>query len=165
MSFYTEIIKADTRFRSLDTVRDLALLEPETRAAVEGIIADAKQLHRIDLIVTETYRSAERQQQLFQQGATKLQAVGVHHFGLAADFAKLVDGKASWAGDWSFLAELADRHELIWGGNWGAPGAKHSFVDSDHVQRCALADQRRLFAGIWYPDVHYDPCALVRSTT
>lgn len=152
-----------SRFRSTDCIRDLALLEPETRAAVEGIITDAKQLG-IELIVTETYRSVERQEQLFRQGATKLQAVGVHHYGLAADFAKLVDGTASWSGDWSFLGELAERHELIWGGTWGTPGP-HSFVDSDHVQRCALADQRRLFAGIWYPDGDYDPCAPARNIT
>lgn len=164
MSFYTEVIMADPRFRSTESIRDLALLEPETRAAVEGIIADAKQ-QGIDLIVAETYRSAERQQMLFQHGATKLQAVGVHHYGLAADFARLVDGKAFWSGSWAFLGELADRHELIWGGNWGTPGMAHSFVDFDHVQRCALADQRRLFAGIWYPDVNYDPCAPARSTT
>jgi len=30
---------------------------------------------------------------------------------------------------------------MIWGGDWGAPHIKHSFVDSVHVQRCTVARQ------------------------
>lgn len=151
MNFYDQTIKTDPRFHSALPCRDLALLEPITRAAVLNIIAEAKS-DGIELSVTETYRSAERQVLLFNQGATKLREVGVHHYGLACDFCKLIEGKPSWAGDWSFLRDLAEKHGLISGLDWGEPSVRHSFVDPDHVQRVQIQDQERLFSGVWYPD-------------
>jgi hypothetical protein len=151
MSYYTDVIQDDARFHSTAACRDIWLLEPVTRAAVQAIIADAAAAG-IVLFVTETYRSCERQQQLFAAGGTHLRTVGVHHYGLACDFAKLIDGVASWAGDWGFLCGLAVAHGLICGGDWGEPNVPHSFRDFDHVQRCTLAQQDELFAGAWYPD-------------
>jgi len=155
MSFYTDVIQKDARFRTIDAVRDLAMLEPVTRAAVQAIIADAAAAG-IQLVVTETYRSLERQQNLFEHHATQLRDVGVHHYGLAADFCKLIGGQASWAGDWAFLRDLAAKHGLISGLDWGTPGP-HSFVDPDHVQRISVADQKRLFAGTFFPAEDYNP--------
>jgi hypothetical protein len=157
-NFYLDVIKKDKRFLSTNVIKDPALLEPTTRAAVKAIIADA-QTHGMNLMIFETYRSQERQQLLFDQGATKLKVVGVHHYGLACDLVKNVGGAPSWKGDFSLLGILAKAHGLIWGGDWGKPGIPHSFVDSDHVQRCSLADQVRLFNGSWYPDANYDPYA------
>jgi hypothetical protein len=159
MSFFTDVIQNDPRYVSSLPCKDMALLEPVTRAAVQAIIADAA-AQGITLIVTETFRSEARQQALFQQGATQLRTVGVHHYGLAADFAKIIDGKASWAGDWSFLRDLADRHGMISGLDWGQPAVKHSFVDPDHVQRCSVAEQTGLFAGTWYPS---DPTDILNA--
>ncbi len=162
-TFYQDVILRSTLFNSEATIRDLAMLEPVTRQAVQNIIGDAMQLEPpIRLVVTETYRSAKRQQQLFRQGLTKLDGltpakVGVHHFGLAADFAKVVNGLAAWGGDWSFLRTLAERHGLISGLDWGEPGIRHSFVDPDHVQRVQLTEQPILFAGAWYPPDGYRP--------
>jgi hypothetical protein len=34
---------------------------------------------------------------------------------------------------------------------------KHNFVDSVHVQRCTVAREGDLFAGLWYPDETYNP--------
>src|SRR5689334_23211962 len=65
--------------------------------------------------------------------------------------------KTSRASDFAFLGRLAKKHRLIWGGDWGSRGASHKFVDSVHVQRCAMARQKALFAGTWYPDQDYDP--------
>lgn len=133
------------------------MLEPVTRAAVAQIVADAKLLG-YELIVFETFRSEERQQQLFAQKATYLQNVGVHNYGLACDLVKLIGGQPSWKGDFSFLGALARKHNLIWGGDWGAPGQPHSFIDAVHVQRCAISQQKNLFSGTWYPDIFYNPC-------
>jgi len=154
MSFYDEVIQADPRFHTLDCVRDMNLLEPVTRAAVEAIMADAA-ARGITLEVTETYRSQERQRHLYASGATQLQTAGVHHYGLAADFCKIIDGKPSWAGDWQFLCQLAEAHGLISGGDWGQPTVAHTFRDFDHVQRVSVADQNPLFADNWYPDASY----------
>jgi hypothetical protein len=155
-NFYTDVISPDPRFNSVARVADLSLLEPITRQLVQGIVSAAQQMG-IEIMAFETYRSQARQQQLFSQGATKLQTVGVHHYGLACDIVRVAGGEPSWKGDFSFLGQLAHSSGLIWGGDWGAPNIHHSFVDNVHVQRCTVARQGDLFSGNWYPDDVYNP--------
>ena len=155
-NFYTDVISHDPNFNSVSRVFDPNLLEPITRDLVQNIIIAAGKMG-IALMVYETYRSQARQQDLFNNGATKLRQVGVHHFGIACDIVRVVAGEPSWKGDFSFLGQLAHSAGLIWGGDWGAPQIKHSFIDSVHVQRCTVARQADLFAGDWYPDDAYNP--------
>jgi hypothetical protein len=155
-NFYSEVISMDARFGALNRVFDPALLEPVTRQLVQRIVTTAQRMG-IPLMIYETYRSPQRQQDLFSNGATRLRAVGVHHYGLACDLVRSVGGEPSWKGDFSFLGQLAQGCGLIWGGDWGAPHIKHSFVDSVHVQRCTVARQGDLFAGRWYPEESYNP--------
>lgn len=155
-NFYTDVIQKDPRFNSVERVADSALLEPNTRMRVQAIIEDAR-AEGIALMVYETYRSQARQQFLFHQKVTQLQTVGVHHYGLACDIVKVVQGEPSWKGDFTFLERLAQKHGLIWGGNWGYPDPFKGFQDLDHVQFCSLARQKALFQGTWYPDQTYDP--------
>jgi hypothetical protein len=155
-TFYTDVISADTRFGTVSRVADPSLLEPMTRRLVEGLVASAHQMG-IEVMIYETYRSQNRQQALFENGASKLRTVGVHHYGLACDIVRVVSGEPSWKGDFSFLGQLAHSNGLIWGGDWGDPNIKHSFIDSVHVQRCTVARQGNLFAGAWYPDDTYNP--------
>jgi hypothetical protein len=155
-NFYTDIITKDRRFNSTEPISDLALLEPVTRGKVQQIIANAA-VQGVKLMVYETYRSQERQQLLFQQKATQLQTVGVHHYGLACDLVKDIDGHPSWKGDFKFIQKLAKNNGLIWGGDWGKLGTKPKFYDPGHVQRCTVVRQRTLFGGKWYPDESYDP--------
>jgi hypothetical protein len=162
-NFYTDVIMKDARFKSPNRLADPELLEPGTRKLVAEIM-DAAAKRGIPLMVFETYRSQERQLALFNQGASKLKTVGVHHYGLACDLVKSINGEPSWKGSFDFLGELAHEHELIWGGDWGSPGAPHTFIDADHVQRCSLMRQNTLFAGTWYPDEAYDPYADRRVT-
>jgi hypothetical protein len=155
-NFYTSVIAHDPRFESVARVADPSLLEPTTRQLVNSIVSAAHQIG-IEIMIYETYRSQNRQQELFNHGATKLKKVGVHHYGLACDIVRVVSGEPSWKGDFSFMAHLAQSCGLIWGGDWGAPNIKHSFIDSVHVQRCTIARQGDLFAGTWYPDELYNP--------
>ena len=155
-NFFTDVISHDPRFASATRIGDASLLEPTTRQLVEGIVSAAHQMG-IELMIYETYRSQDRQQELFNQGATKLRTAGVHHYGLACDLVRTVGGEPCWKGDFSFLGHLAQSCGLVWGGDWGAPNIKHNFVDSVHVQRCTVARQADLFAGIWYPDGTYNP--------
>lgn len=149
-NFYQDVISTDPRFASITRISDVMLLEPITRAAVQAIIAGAAR-QGITLVAFETYRSQQRQSALFAQGATQLQTVGVHHYGLACDLVCLVGGELSWKPDYSFLGPLAKANGLVWGGDWGEPSVRHSFVDLDHVQRCSVSQQDELFAGTWYP--------------
>lgn len=155
-SFYDDVIKKSKLFASPKRVASLDLLEPIFRAKVQAILDDAA-AHDIKLMMFETYRSQTRQQQLYNEGASKLKMVGVHHYGLAADIVYLRGGEPSWKGDFNFLGQLARAHQLIWGGNWGYPQTPHSFVDSDHVQWCTVGRQAALFRGEWYPAAGYDP--------
>ncbi|MGC2170700.1 MAG: M15 family metallopeptidase [Candidatus Sulfotelmatobacter sp.] len=155
-NFYTDVISPDPRQDSADRIADASLLEPTMRKLVEGILLAAQQMG-IEVMIYETYRSKQRQQALFENGATKLRAVGVHHYGLACDIVRVVSGEPCWKGDFSFLGQLAHGSGLIWGGDWGAPDIKHSLVDCVHVQRCTVARQGDLFAGTWYPDQNYNP--------
>jgi hypothetical protein len=155
-NFYTDVIARDPRFESVARVADSSLLEPTTRQLVNSIVSAAHEIGT-EIMIYETYRSQNRQQELFNHGATKLKKVGVHHYGLACDIVRVVSGEPSWKGDFSFMAHLAQSCGLIWGGDWGAPNIKHSFVDSVHVQRCTIARQGDLFAGRWYPDETYNP--------
>ena len=160
-NFYTDVIMADPRFNSTKRIADPEILEPTTRDLVQAIITDAA-ANGLKLMIFETYRSQARQQALFNQGATKLKQVGVHHFGLACDLVKDINGQPSWKGDFSMLGALAKHHKLIWGGDWGTPGSVHTFVDTDHVQRVTIGRQASLFSGDWYPDANYDPYADLR---
>jgi hypothetical protein len=161
-NFYTDTIQRDPRFNSDKRVADVNLLEPRTRAMVQQILAASAQAGQ-PLLVFETFRSQARQEALFNQGASTLKKVGVHHYGLACDIVKNVGGDPSWKGSFDFLRQLAKDAKLIWGGDWGTPKQHHSFVDSDHVQRVTIGRQDGLFAGTWYPDDNYDPYAELGS--
>ena len=156
MSFYNDVIMIDERAHSTKVVDDLDLLEPVMRQIVASIIMDAKK-KGVEYMVFETFRSKERQLQLYKQGASKLKNVGVHHYGLACDIVRSIDGQPSWKGDFSLLGKLAHAYGLIWGGDWGDPEKKHPFLDVYHVQRCTIQRQPMLFKGTWYPDADYNP--------
>lgn len=153
-NFYTDVIARDPRFDSPLPCRDVALLFRGFRAAVAALVADAA-LMGIALIVTETFRSTALQAHDEAVGASELK-VGVHHFGLAADFARVEAGKADWtAKDYFFLGPLCEKHGMVWGGNWGDPAnlpEDPGFHDWVHVQFCTVDEQAALFAGVWYPN-------------
>jgi hypothetical protein len=156
-NFFEDTIKKHKDYKSTKVINDLELLEPETRDAVKQIIDKSNG----KFMVYETFRSKERQQELFKKKVTKLEKVGVHHYGLACDIVlKDAKGQPSWKGkpeDWKELAKLAKEAGLISGLDWGEPEKKHGFVDEDHVQRIRVGHQEALFEGKWYPDKKYDP--------
>lgn len=153
MNFYTDVIQKHPLFNSASRCADPALLEPVTRDAVQRMVESSP----VPIMIFETFRSAQRQGVLFAAKKTELRTVGVHHYGLACDLVKCVDGQPSWEGSFEFLAELVEKVGLISGIDWGQPDKKHTFVDSDHVQRIAVKRQVALFEGSWYPGETYDP--------
>lgn len=150
-NFYTDVIQKSALFHSTEICASIAMLEPSMMLPkVQAILADARAAGK-HMAVFETYRSAERQEMLFEQGKTELKTVGVHHYGLACDIVYIVNGQPSWDGDFDYLGHLAVKHGLIWGGDWGAPNAAHTFRDDDHVQLIHVDQQVKLFDGSWYP--------------
>jgi len=159
MSFYTDVIKKDPRFSSVNICRDMALLEPSFRAKVQSLVAQAsKDGH--DIIIAETFRSQARQAHLFEQGYTQLKNVGVHNYGLACDFNLFIDGVYQSDGaKYKFLHDYEKKFRIISGQLWGTPWQKHTFTDWDHIQGIPVFRQGSLFNGSWYPDNNYDPIA------
>jgi hypothetical protein len=158
-NFYLSVIQKDARFKSSTVCKDVALLEPVTRAAALALIADARaQGH--DVRIAETCRSPVRQRMLFAEGHTQLKNVGVHAYGLAFDVQYFVGG--AYVGDgqkYAFLLPLAKKHGLVSGLDWGLPHAPHSFRDAGHFQRVPVFRQQALFSGQFYPDANYEPYA------
>ena len=157
MSFFDTVIRNSPAFRSDATCKDMALLEPGTRAAVLALVAEAKAQGR-DLRVLETYRSQTRQSALFQAKKTQLRTVGCHGYGVAVDFGVFINGRyQEQNGPYVFLRTLARKHGLISGLDWGHKGPLS--WDSGHVQRVPVWRQHDMFGGSWYPPVDYDPYA------
>lgn len=155
-NFFNDVIRGSVAFRSDAVCKDMALLEPGTRAAVLALVADAKAAGH-DLRVLETYRSQTRQSALFAKRATQLRTVGCHGYGVAVDFGVFTNGKYEEGnGPYVFLRSMARKHGLISGQDWGH-ARTGSFVDSGHVQRVPVWRQAALFAGSWYPSADYDP--------
>jgi hypothetical protein len=122
-NFYAETIAKSSWAHNPNAVcKDIAMLEPGTRAKVQALISDAK-ANGHDIRVLETYRSQARQTQLFHEGKTQLSKVGCHGYGVAADLGLFLDGtKYDPRGqDYMFFEALCAKHKLISGINWGTP--------------------------------------------
>lgn len=66
--------------------------------------------HRV--YITETYRSNVLQQKYFKQGKSKIRNNGMHHFGIAADVAFLINDKVSYKGDYNYLRRIFKENNL-----------------------------------------------------
>ncbi|MCA1596088.1 MAG: M15 family metallopeptidase [Chloroflexi bacterium] len=154
-NFFSDVIKQSPLALSAERVDSPDLLEPVTRRKVLACVEDLRG-NGIACTLYETYRSQQRQEQLFTQGATQLRHVGCHHFGVAADIVMLDgNGEPTWDSAYEehyhMLYHAAAAHGLIWGGDWGHPWRPTGFPDLPHVQRVTLAQQNALLSGVWYP--------------
>ncbi|MCE5322416.1 M15 family metallopeptidase [bacterium] len=90
----------------------------------------------IKVILTAGYRSIAEQNRLYAQGRTKpgkkvTNARGGnswHNYGLAADYAFVINGKVTWDGPWDLFGRTARSCGLEWGGNF------KSIIDRPHLQ-------------------------------
>lgn len=90
----------------------------------------------IHVILTWGYRSIEEQDKLYAIGRTKpgkkvTNARGGyswHNFGLAGDYAFVINGKVTWDGPWATFGKIARECGLEWGGDF------KTIVDRPHVQ-------------------------------
>jgi peptidoglycan L-alanyl-D-glutamate endopeptidase CwlK len=92
--------------------------------------------HGIKVVLTWGYRSIEDQNKLYAKGRTDQGSIVTnayggyswHNFGLAADYAFVVNGKVTWSGPWDVFGKIAKECGLEWGGSWT------KFKDRPHVQ-------------------------------
>jgi hypothetical protein len=64
------------------------------------------------VFITETYRSNVLQLKYFKQGKSKIRKNGMHHYGIAADVAFLINDKLSYKGDYNYLRRLFKENNL-----------------------------------------------------
>lgn len=126
--------------------RSLDALYPRFAEKVKEILAEltvwcAKHRPGHSPVITETFRTTARQQELYAQGrSTPGQIVTAkngttnrsnHQSGLAADFAiKKQNGSIDWNDEefWQYFGHLCRKHDLTWGGDW------KSLLDKPHVE-------------------------------
>ena len=155
MSWLSEKIITNAVYASTHRVSDVDILYPPFCCSVIRIFAAARS-ENLTICVYETYRSQERQLELFNNGATKLKKNGMHHFGVAADLV-FVDAQNNPRWDakynWARLGVIGQGLGLEWGGSWS------SFVDKPHFQLvpATVADQAKII-NEQYPayDAHID---------
>ena len=126
--------------------RSLDHLHPAFRPLVDNWLAKCEAAG-LDILVTCTYRSADEQQRLYEQGRTMPGKVvtnakpgqSAHNFSLpgnkpaslALDFVPLVNGKPVWDNKhphWARAGELAVASGMEWAGHW------KRFRELPHVQ-------------------------------
>ena len=118
--------------------RSLDELIPAAKERVEKFLSLCKE-NGIDLLVTSTYRDAESQQALYNQGRTTEGKIVTnakpgdswHNWRCAVDVVPLVNGKAVWDTSnpvWAKVGELGKEAGLEWAGEW------KSFKELAHFQ-------------------------------
>lgn len=113
--------------------RSLAALA-EVHPDLVRVMRRALQLTPVDFVVTEGQRSVERQQELYDAGATRT-LNSRHLTGHAVDVAAWVAGTVRW--DWPLYGRIAEAVKeaaeelevpIVWGGDW------KTFKDGPHFE-------------------------------
>ena len=136
--------------------RKITDLHPKVANLAKQFIAKCKE-HKIDVIITSTYRSNKKQAELYAQGRTKLGKIvtnakgglSYHNYGMAIDIVLIANGAASWDSGKDFDADgKADWMEVVsifkqFG--WEA-GIDWKFRDAPHFQKSLGYSVRQLVA-------------------
>jgi hypothetical protein len=132
---FLEVLVPYPKYNSADLNPDQSLLVPEFRTALKSCIQEYKKAHPgQDITFTETYRSNTLQLKHFNNGASKIKADGMHHFGLAGDSIFIIGGKRTYKGDVIGLRKIYKNSGLFILGMW----------DPLHVQFIPVAEQAEL---------------------
>lgn len=122
----------------MDTVSKnrIALLHPKIRDAVSSVLKESDSA-KLNIRITQGYRSIEEQDKLYAQGRTMGSQVVTnarggkswHNYGLAFDFCLInPDSSVSWNQDderWDRFVKIALNHDFEWGGHWTHPDYPH----------------------------------------
>jgi hypothetical protein len=124
-----------------DSLNKLQQLHPKIREAAiqvynESVKATPEGVHPI---ITQTFRSFEESDAIYAQGRTKPGSIvsnskagqSYHNYGLAIDFAVLINGKMVWVTDanWMIVVNTFKKYGFTWGGDFAG-----SFKDYPHLE-------------------------------
>ena len=116
----------------MKTVRDICELHPTAQIACKAFLTECEKLG-LKVRITETYRSQERQNELYAQGRTKpgnkvtWTLNSRHTTRRAWDICQNIKGREYDASTGFFekCGEVAKRLGITWGGNWKTPDRPH----------------------------------------
>lgn len=110
---YNEVIKNFQYFDSAKPIRDVELLLPEFYNILVFCFNEyQKKYPNQKVFITETYRSNALQLKYYKQSKSKIRKDGMHHFGIAADVAFLINDKLSYKGDYNYLRRIFKENNL-----------------------------------------------------
>lgn len=134
--------------------RDLNKLNPNAKLAAEYLI-EACEAQGLALLITETLRTTERQQELYAQGRTKPGSIvtqldgvkqkSIHQYGNAFDVCQNIRGKEYDIPFLQKVGKLGEEIGLEWGGSW------KGFVDMPHFQLNAGVTPKRIVQKVEEP--------------
>lgn len=134
--------------------RDLNELHPKVKELAEQLIAECKK-QGLNVLITETYRSVERQDALYAQGRTTPGIIvtnargsdmsSYHQWRLAFDFCQNIRGKEYDTTFMNKVGAIGTKLGLEWGGSWT------TFKDTPHFQYTYGLTIKQLKAGAKIP--------------
>ncbi|HAN09748.1 MAG TPA: hypothetical protein DCP90_03950 [Clostridiales bacterium] len=121
----------------MEVVKDLNELLPKVNELANKLILECKK-QGIIIRVTETYRSQERQNELYEKGRTTAGKVvtwtkkSKHTTRRAFDIVPVVNGKATYSHLKLFdqIGEIGKKLGLTWGGSWKTQDLPHFQYDA-----------------------------------
>ena len=129
------------------SIRDLNELNPYVMVRAEKWIKQCQNAS-LDVRISETYRTNERQSYLYSLGLSTVQVTGAHGFRVALDFFFVENGKTAYpVAKMKAAAQIAKIIGFEWGGDWT------SFQDMPHLQLLGgitLAQYRQGKRPSWY---------------
>src|SRR3989338_2334322 len=147
MNWYEDGIKKHKQYKLTSLASDVDILHPQFAFCILKLVINAHK-EGLRVCIFETYRSQERQLDLFNKGKTKLSKNGMHHFGVATDVVfRTEKNQPIWHGNWEALGKIGKEFGLFWGGDW------ESFRDYPHFQLipATVGDQAKIINGDYQP--------------
>ena len=122
------------------TIRSISELTPLAQTACNMFMKRCKE-EGLNVLITETYRSQERQNYLYEQGRTRpgnkvtWTKNSRHTSRRAWDICKNVKGQEySDSGFFKACGAIADELGIIWGGTWKTPDTPHFEINADWIE-------------------------------
>lgn len=112
INYFSKIKQSDV-YDSVKPVRNTDLLLPDFYNALVYCFNEYQKKYPSQrTYITETYRSNSLQLKYYKTGKSKIRKNGMHHYGIAADIAYLINDKLSYKGDYSYLRKIFKDNNL-----------------------------------------------------
>ncbi|MBI5401854.1 MAG: hypothetical protein HY959_00495 [Ignavibacteriae bacterium] len=110
---YNNIIRQSDEYDSVKPIRNTDLLLPEFYNTLVFCFNEYQKKYPSQrAYITESYRSNSLQLKYYKTGKSKIRKNGMHHYGIAADVAFIINDKLSYKGDYNYLRKIFKENNL-----------------------------------------------------